>query len=402
MRLTDQELEDLLVNGESAWCELKESLSGNATDQIREVICSFANDLSGSNKPGVVFVGVKDKGGASGFVADDQALVTLSAMKSDGNILPVPSMLVEKRTVSGLQLAVVTVLPSNSPPVRCKGRIQVRIGPRRGLASAQDEHILNEKRRSKNTPFDIQAIEELGISALNLRIFEEEYLPNAFAPEVIAMNGRTIVERLAATKMLSKANDGSATVLGCLVLGKSTRDIIPCAYIQFLRIDGTELTDPIVDEADIDGPIADLLRRIDEKITAQIKTAVDLTSSEKEARTPNYPIAAVQQLVRNAVMHRSYEATNAPVRITWYNDRIEIMNPGGPFGQVTSQNFGDAGITDYRNPNLAEAMKVLGYVQRFGVGIATARKLLSLAGHKAPDFQVNPNHVMVTIWGKSE
>ena len=54
------------------------------------------------------------------------------------------------------------------------------------------------------------------------------------------------------------------------------------------------------------------------------------------------------------------------------NDRIEILSPGGPFGQVTVENFGQPGIVDYRNPNLAEAMRVLGLVQRFGVGIAIA------------------------------
>ena len=62
-----------------------------------------------------------------------------------------------------------------------------------------------------------------------------------------------------------------------------------------------------------------------------------------DVRHPDYPIVALQQLVRNAIMHRDYETSNAPVRITWFNDRIEIQNPGGPFGQVTCENFGTAG-----------------------------------------------------------
>lgn len=49
-------------------------------------------------------------------------------------------------------------------------------------------------------------------------------------------------------------------------------------------------------------------------------------------------------------MHRSYEGTNAPVRIYWFSDRIEISNPGGPFGQVTHENFDRPGLTDYRTP----------------------------------------------------
>ena len=41
---------------------------------------------------------------------------------------------------------------------------------------------------------------------------------------------------------------------------------------------------------------------------------------------------------------------------------------------MTVENFGQPGVTDYRNPNLAEALRALGFVQRFGAGIAIARK----------------------------
>ncbi|MGQ0504231.1 MAG: ATP-binding protein, partial [Myxococcaceae bacterium] len=123
----------------------------------------------------------------------------------------------------------------------------------------------------------------------------------------------------------------------------------------------------------------------------------DLTGSDLEQRTQLYPMPALQQLVRNAVMHRSYEATNAPVRVTWYDDRIEIMNPGGPFGSATVENFGQPGVSDYRNPSLAEALKVLGFVQRFGVGIATARKSMQANGNPPPRFEVNTDYVGVTL-----
>ena len=76
---------------------------------------------------------------------------------------------------------------------------------------------------------------------------------------------------------------------------------------------------------------------------------------------------------------------------------LKFSNPGGPYGVVTPDNFGHPGITDYRNPNLAEAMKVLGYVQRFGVGIAIARKLLAEGGNPPPEFVPSDSHVMVTI-----
>lgn len=96
-------------------------------------------------------------------------------------------------------------------------------------------------------------------------------------------------------------------------------------------------------------------------------------------------------------MHRAYEGTNAPVRVYWFEDRIEIHNPGGPYGVVTALNFGQPGVTDYRNPHLAEAMKVLGFVQRFGVGIATAHRELQRNGNPPARFEVQPTAVLALV-----
>jgi ATP-dependent DNA helicase RecG len=266
-----------------------------------------------------------------------------------------------------------------------------------GLASVQDERILSEKRRHGDRPFDVRPVPSSSLSDLDRLRFEGEYLPAAFASDVLAANDRSYEQRLAATKMVIAADEPTPTVLGLLVLSSRTRDFIPGAYIQFLRIDGRELADPISDEQSIDGPVAEVLRRMDEKLHAHNRVAVDLTSTDRERRTSVYPIPALQQLVRNAVMHRTYEATNAPVRVTWYADRIEIMSPGGPFGAVTMENFGRPGVSDYRNPSLAEALRVMGFVQRFGVGIATARRELLANGNPPPEFEVNPSHVGVTL-----
>jgi ATP-dependent DNA helicase RecG len=67
-------------------------------------------------------------------------------------------MTVEKRVLKGAEMAVISVLPADAPPVRYRGRTWIRTGPRRGIASAQDERILNEKRRHKDLPFDLQPV----------------------------------------------------------------------------------------------------------------------------------------------------------------------------------------------------------------------------------------------------
>ncbi len=394
---TDKELLQIVEFGEVDRVEFKESLSSGAAESIREAICAFANDLPRHEKPGFVFVGVKNDKTIAGLPVTDELLVQLANMKTDGNIVPPPSLNVEKRVLQGKEIAIVTVQPSDSPPVRFKGAIHIRTGPRRGIATAQDERILNEKRRYGDRPFDLYPVPTANISDLNLTQFENEYLPQVVTAEILAANERTSEERLAATKMIASIDEPIATVLGILVLGKNPQDYLSGAYVQFLRIDGNDLADPIVDDENIGGTITDLLRRLDEKLIAHNRTAVDFTTTVVEQRTELYPIPALQQVARNAVMHRTYEATNAPIRVSWFNNRIEIFSPGGAFGVVTAANFGQPGLTDYRNPNLAEAMKNLGYVQRFGVGIPTARRLLTEAGHPEPKFDIYDTNVLVTI-----
>ena len=96
-------------------------------------------------------------------------------------------------------------------------------------------------------------------------------------------------------------------------------------------------------------------------------------------------------------MHRTYEATNAPIHVYWFEDRIEVLSPGGPFGAITPETFGQPGLVDYRNPNLAEALRVLGFVQRFGFGIPTARRELERNGNPPLSFEVTANHVLMRV-----
>jgi ATP-dependent DNA helicase RecG len=388
----------MLNNLESDLAERKQAWAGNAPDKVRQAVCAFANDLPNHKQDGVVFIGANDDGSPANIEVTDRLLLTLADIKTDGKTIPPPTLTVEHRILKGAPMAVITVTPSDTPPVRFEGRIWIRVGPRRGLASAQDERILNEKRRHHDRNFDSHPIADCPVSELNRVVFENEYLPQAIAADVLMANGRSYEERLASLGMIASVDDPTPTVTGILTLGKSPRSWVPCAYIQFLRIRGTQWGDPIADEQEIDGTLDLVLRRLDEKIKANLSVAVDFTSgSTTEIRSSPYPISALQQLTRNAVMHRTYEGTNAPVRVYWFDDRIEISNPGGPYGTVTPENFGRPGVSDYRNPSIASVLKTFGFVQRFGFGIAEARRALKSNGNPPLVFEVEPAIVLATV-----
>ncbi len=393
--MTDSELIKLLDDLESDRVERKESISNPG--KIRQAVCAFANDMPNHGKPGVLFIGVRDDDSCADLEITDQLLQTLADMRSDGNILPLPTMTVQKKNLRDCEIAVVVVQPSDFPPVRHKGRIEIRVGPRQALASADEERRLSEKRQAKDLPFDLHPISSATISDFILDLFKQSYLPAAVAPDILEKNQRTIEQQLASLRFTSVDPLNIPTVVGLLTIGKTPADYIPGAYVQFLRIDGTTLADPILDQEECHGPLPDLLLQLDKILKTNIRIATDIQSQSTEQQSPDYPISALQQLVRNAVMHRNYETSNAPIRLTWFQDRIEIHNPGGPYGQVTRQNFGTPGITDYRNPNVAESMKTLGFVQRFGAGLEIARQTLDENGNLAPDFDIQDGYILVTV-----
>jgi len=389
--LGDAELEALLLDLESDRAERKASLSDK--DRLCQAICAFANDLPRHGVSGVAFIGANDDGSPAGLAVTDRLLLELANVRSEGNILPLPAMTVQKRQLRGADMAVVEVQPSDAPPVRYRGRI--RIGPRRAVASAQEERLLTERRRAGDLTFDARPVRSAGLADLDMALFTSEYLPSAVARDVLEQNSRSVEEQLQSLRFVSSG--GVPTAAGLLVVGSDPRRYLPGAYLQFLRIEGTDLTDPIKDDRMIDGPLPEVIRLVEEVLNLNISVAVNFAERAVEERVPDYPVAALQQLVRNAVLHRDYETTNAPVRLTWFSDRIEIQSPGGPYGQVTVRSFGTPGLTDYRNPLLAEVMRALGFVQRFGMGIPLAQGSLAKNGNPPLEFQVNESQVLAIV-----
>jgi ATP-dependent DNA helicase RecG len=98
-------------------------------------------------------------------------------------------------------------------------------------------------------------------------------------------------------------------------------------------------------------------------------------------------------------MHRNYQS-NTPVRFYWYTDRVEIQSPGGLYGEVTPETL--TTTSSYRNPVIAECMKSLGFVNRFGYGIQRAISLLEQNGNPSPEFKIDDKVFLVTIRKRPE
>lgn len=193
--VTKKELLQMLSDTESYNIERTES-TGNM-DKFCQAICAFSNDMSGSGKNGYLIIGAKDNGELSGLQVDDKLLLQIANIRTDGNILPQPIMTVEKFSFGEGDVLVAEVQPSEFPPVRYRGRVWVRIGPRKSTATEAEEKILTERRLSNVHTFDAMPCLGTSIDDLDVVLIRKEFLPKAVAEDVLDEDERDITDQLA-------------------------------------------------------------------------------------------------------------------------------------------------------------------------------------------------------------
>ncbi len=379
--VTKEELDKLIVAREND--RVEKTISVTNKDKFGEALCAFANDFPNHQKPGYLIVGVNDEGNKTGLEADEQILQTLMSFRTDGRIVPPPVI-----SVSGFQypdgyVAVAEVIPHFQPPVRYKGRVYIRIGPRKDFANIAEERILSEKRSSFANSYDTLPCYGSTLDDISLAIFKATYLPTAIDEETLATNGREITEQLASLKFYDlRAN--CLTNAAILMFGKNPTFFIPGAAVQYVRFGGNDMVSDFEYEHRFEGDLTTQMRIMEEFIKSQIIKKVLHNIGESYQYT--YPLFAIKELLYNAIIHKDYQS-NAAIKFYEFSDRIEISNAGGLYGKAGPENFPRE--NDYRNPTIAEATHNLGFVNRFNVGVQRAIAALLKNGNPAPVFIFN-------------
>jgi ATP-dependent DNA helicase RecG len=351
-------------------------------DMLRKAVCALANDLP-ERGIGHLLIGVRDDGTPTGLLVDDKLILQITNIRDEAQVLPRPVMAVGKATFAGGDCVHVTVQPSRVRPVRFDGVVWVRVGTSTRRATREEELLLAERTRAADLPFDQRPIDGSSVSDLDVELFSSTYLRAVVSADVLAENERTVDQQLSSLGLLDLTT-GEARVLGVLLVGLDPSSFIPGAYVQF-----------VVDQDELRGNLIGTLDTLARVLVSNIRTALREPGGLRQEGRPDYPVTALRELVLNAVTHRDYEHFNAPVRIMWFDDRVEITSPGGPYGVVTKETFDRR--NDYRNPSLAASMKSLGYVNRFGRGITLVRTSLEANGNPPAEFEVEDTYWSVTV-----
>ncbi len=118
----------------------------------------------------------------------------------------------------------------------------------------------------------------------------------------------------------------------------------------------------------------------------------------KRPQSHEIPLDAIREALVNAVAHRAYDY-EAPIRITLFPDRIEFLNPGDFYAPINPDNLRE-GLSRYRNPLIADALRKKGYMEKQGIGINLIISSCLEAGLSEPRFAELEHHVKLIIFRK--
>jgi ATP-dependent DNA helicase RecG len=172
---------------------------------------------------------------------------------------------------------------------------------------------------------------------------------------------------------------------GVLFFAKNVRHFFNQAYITCLLAKGTDKVH-ILDRKDFDGgvvaDIEDALRFIERNT----RLAYRIERLQRE-NIPEYPMRALREAITNAVMHRDWFIEGANVFVEIYDDRIEVVSPGGLPKGMTLADLGRKSVR--RNALIADLLHRISFIEKAGTGVKRIRDEAREGGYPEPVWEAN-------------
>ena len=207
---------------------------------------------------------------------------------------------------------------------------------------------------------------------------------------------RRLVRRDLDTLGLLAAHQGRQvpTVGGMLLVGKDRLVHFPDAWVQAGRFAGFDKSN-IIDQAALRMPLAEAIPAAMAFVERHMATGVEIGRVRSAPRWEIPPLAVREALV-NAVAHADYSQRGAPIRVSVFDDRLEVENPGLlPFG-LTIEDL-PRGVSKLRNRVVGRVFHELGLVEQWGSGAQRMIAACQEAGTARPVWEEIGTRLRVTL-----
>ncbi len=189
------------------------------------------------------------------------------------------------------------------------------------------------------------------------------------------------------------------TVAGILLFGKTPEDFLPQSKVKIEahRVSARSASGgTIVDARDLGGPLPLLPFKIQEFLTAHMRTYVEIRGLER-VEVPEYPWEALREPIVNSIAHRDYRE-GAHVIIQRFSDCLVIKSPGSPLRPVSLAKIRAYNAPPYsRNPRIADTFWHMKLMEERGWGLPRMRDILLAHGHPPPEFHYEGGYFVVTF-----
>lgn len=351
------DIHQLLKQQEGRRLEFKAELPSHS--DLAKTVVAFANDAGGN-----IFIGIDDNHNITGL--EEELLPRYEEQISNAiydrcypTILPEITF----QTIDDKHLIRVHIYRGSMPPYYLKeaGKRQgtyIRVGSNNRRA---DESIIAElERKRRNISYDSEVVMEKTADEINIDSFKKQYKEKT---------GETVDINVLRKLELVRDEQGKDYPTKALILlsDDSLREsLFPYAKVECARFKGTS-TDVFIDQKSITTPIgiqaeeaySFVLRHINESATVEGVYTV---------RRWEYPIKAIREIIRNAIVHRQYSLDGKDIKIAIYDDMVEITSPGLLPPSIDYSAM-ESRQSDARNKVIARVFKRLGIIDQWGNGL---------------------------------
>ena len=352
-------LTDILQQPEGRRLEFKESLPTNS--ELAKTILAFANDAGGE-----IYFGIKDTPrevvglNENDLLTLEEKIASLVHDLCEPVILPEISFLQHE----GKHIIHTQVFKGSAPPYHLKNKTIekgtfIRVGSTNRLASA--EMIAELERHKQNISFDSELVYSKTIEEINISTFKDFFREKT--------DEELTVQVLKKLELYRQEQGKNLPTYALILLSDDElqRQYFPYSKIECARFKGT-VPGNFIDQKTIDvnvGLQAEqaylfVLRHISQGTT-------DYTGVYRNDRW-EYPVIAIREIIRNAVIHRDYSLTGKDIKIAIFDDKVEITSPGKLMPTVDFSDM-ESGQSDIRNKILAPVFKKLRIIEQWGNGL---------------------------------
>ena len=381
-------------------------------ETILHSICAFANDIDNWGG-GYIIIGIEEENGmpklpVEGLEKSSIDRINKELLQKCNLIEPRYIPVVEQTTFAGADIIVLWIPGGDARPYKCPIAFPTEKSAKaekayyiRKLSNTIRANQLEEKELimlANNVPFDDRANMTANVEDMRASLISE-YL-YAVGSDLYSDSLKRPLADLASDMRLI---GGPSEMRKPLNVGLMFFNERPDDFFGYARIEVVDKPDPTgigmtekVFTGPLDRQLRDALSYIQNYI---IKEKVTKVPGRAEAeRIYNYPYAAVEEALSNAVYHKSYQI-GEPITVSVTPDRMEITSLPGPDRTIPPEDIANRKMVSRRDRNrrIGDFLKELKLVEGRNTGIPTILHAMRQNGSDLPIFETDDERTYLTV-----